>query len=198
MRRNVFIFVCAIALLATAVLEAQDAPKRKDLGAIGDVKLSLLGPKEFQNRNGDGWILMQPLNDKLKNEALQGKFAEFFQATGLKDVPDGRGVFLRGMNMGRNGGTGDPSGDSRAVGSSQTDAFAKHDHGGGDHSHPHGSSHWPNGGMYNNNRHYLAGGDQGHTNGKFAIRGSGRTIVAQGEAETRPRNVSVYVYVKVR
>ena len=44
------------------------------------------------------------------------------------NVPDLRGMFLRGLNKGRNDGKQDPEGGSRVLGDYQTDMFASHTH----------------------------------------------------------------------
>ena len=100
---------------------------------------------------------------------------EYFQATGKADVPDLRGLFLRGLNAGREDGREDPEGAGRTAGDYQADTLKSHTHldqlGTG------------NGGLY-------SGGSYGESMTK--------STSATGGAETRPRNAAVYWYVKVK
>lgn len=59
------------------------------IGAVGDVKYSILAPAKFQEFNGDCWILMDG------RSIASSKLG----ATGISHVPDGQGVFLRGMDL---------------------------------------------------------------------------------------------------
>ncbi|NQY01476.1 MAG: hypothetical protein HRT70_10220 [Flavobacteriaceae bacterium] len=90
------------------------------------------------------------------------------------------GRFLRGID--RSGKNIDVAG-KRKEGSTQEDQFQ-------DHKHKHGSSHWPNGGMYNTVRSQFAGGDQNHSTAAYGIEGAVGDGVRTGK-ETRPKNVAV-------
>lgn len=91
-------------------------------------------------------------------------------------LPDLRGMFLRGMNEGRT--DGDPDQD-RQVGSYQADAFAKHDH--------------------NLKFHYRSfKGDGGKGRPALDEGTSPKPVTPiQGNRETRPKNVAVYFYIKI-
>jgi len=105
---------------------------------------------------------------------------EYFQATGNSNVPDLRGMFLRGLNVGRADGKEDPDpdfeGNIRIAGSYQADTLKSH-------SHTEDLSTGDNVDIFN-------GGPFG---GNHIVQ-TGKT----GGAETRPRNMAVYWYVKVR
>jgi hypothetical protein len=100
---------------------------------------------------------------------------EYFQATGKANVPDLRGQFLRGMNEGRSDGRQDPEGSGREAGSYQADTLKSHSH------------------LEN-----LASGNGGiHSGGSYGVINQVQTGKTGG-AETRPRNMTVYWYVKVK
>ncbi|MBN1981868.1 MAG: hypothetical protein JW795_10065 [Chitinivibrionales bacterium] len=105
---------------------------------------------------------------------------EYFQATGKADVPDLRGLFLRGLNAGREDGREDPEGAGRTAGDYQADTLKTHQH------------------LIGNT--WTSTGQEGS---RYAM-GTGASVpnnwltYATGGAETRPRNAAVYWYVKVK
>jgi hypothetical protein len=100
---------------------------------------------------------------------------EYFKATGENKVPDLRGAFLRGLNAGRTDGREDPEGTDRAAGSYQADTLKSHSH------------------LEN-----LASGNGGvHSGGSYGVINQVQTGKTGG-LETRPRNVAVYWYIKIR
>ena len=100
---------------------------------------------------------------------------EYFQATGKADVPDLRGLFLRGLNAGREDGREDPEGAGRTAGDYQADTLKSHSH------------------LEN-----LASGNGGvHSGGSYGVINQVQTGKTGG-LETRPRNVAVYWYIKIR
>ena len=117
-------------------------------------------------------------------------------------LPDLRGVFLRGLNSGRNDGKQDPDGEARLAGSYQSygtklpkTPFRGKTQESGRHKH-----------RYTSSREYGAGpGDHArakHDGPIVQTQESGQhrhqvTISSGGDDETRPANVSVYFYIKV-
>jgi len=99
--------------------------KVKNIGAIGDVKYSVLPPMKFKEKNGNGWVLM---DDKipLRGSDLGGE--------GILELPDARGMFIRGLNVKRSDDKADPYQDEhpkkkeRGVGDYQIDDFKSHNH----------------------------------------------------------------------
>ncbi|HEV7588859.1 MAG TPA: hypothetical protein VGO40_12155 [Longimicrobium sp.] len=147
-------------------------------GSLGDVRYSILDLTHFQARNGPGWVFMNgapiPDSDLCRNE-------------GICTLPDARGVFIRGMNVGRPSATGDVD-SNRPVGAFQPDTFASHRH-----SLPSPldeAGHTING---NGTRARIDVDDGppwgGHT--------WSTTTNAAGSAETRPRNIALYTYIKI-
>lgn len=104
---------------------------------------------------------------------------EYFQATGNANVPDIRGMFLRGLNEGRNDGKEDPDldfeGNLRIAGSYQADELKSHSH------------------LEN-----LASGNGGiHSGGSYGVINQVQTGITGGN-ESRPRNMAIFWYVKVK
>ncbi len=170
-----------------------------NIGAIGDVKWSLLPPTDFRNVNGNGWMLLA--GDEIPNEDL----ADF----GISKLPDARGCFLRALNgvimpdgnmkqlRSNRAEQGDPEGDTRTVGSFQFDSFDEHSHEvlrtpSGD------DGEWPQRAFQN-----LMSGDRGgvHVSKSDQARHNDKLgpkyIKDIGGSETRPRNIALYCYVKV-
>lgn len=103
-------------------------------------------------------------------------YIEFIAATGMANIPDLRGMFLRGLNEGRNDGKQDPEAGTRTAGSYQADTLKSHSH----------LEELSSG----ENKDWYGGGDHG---GNFI-----KNTAAFGGLETRPRNSAVYWYIKVR
>lgn len=150
--------------------------QRKNIGAIGDVKYSILEPPKFMEVNGSGWVIMAGQN--ITNSDLH----EF---SGISILPDSRGQFIRSMNLGRNSEEGDTQGD-RQVGTSQLDSFQGHQLEIGVLGSP----------------GQLPGFRSGPNNGPSFKNALG--IVELGEygtprvgMETRPRNITLYTYIKI-
>jgi hypothetical protein len=169
----------ASLMVATALVGWRRAPND---GNIGEIRYSILDPTHFQAENGSGWVLMD-------GRAITD--TDLCRDRGICSVPDARGVFLRGMNLGRDAATGDPDG-NRAAGAAQADQVARHDHGlnhqvwvalqwGG-----HGSG--PNGGDH---PLFSKGRGAGDNNPQWLA------TTAVGGSETRPRNIAAYAYMKV-
>ena len=125
------------------------------------------------------------------------------------NLPDARGVFLRGLDNGRGLDSG------RSLGSYQGDTFASHAHGVNDPGHAHGvydpghahgiyggsSGSYQGGGAYGasfgNNGNSGAGTTAGNGTGIGIYgNGTGISIQANGSGETAPKNLAVNVLIK--
>lgn len=142
-------------------------------GVIGDVKYSILEPNTFYKVNGKGWVLMD--GRSIDSSALFN--------LGQTRIPDARGLFIRAMDMGRDtvDNKGDPEWSSRDVITPQMDDFRKHNH----HINivlSHGN--WAYGG---NNW-----ATQTNTDPKTA------DSFNEGGKETRPKNIALYIYIKIK
>ncbi|BBM84558.1 hypothetical protein UABAM_02919 [Candidatus Uabimicrobium amorphum] len=140
----------------------------KQIGAIGDIKYSLLPLDEFQKQNGSGWVLLAGQEIEKTPLAL---------VLGIKKLPDARGVFLRGRNYNRSKNEGNPKGDL-LVGTYQKDDFKSHGH------------KTTNANSHNGHGRPATGGDGSEGVGYH-------TSCNSGGRETRPRCITVNIYVKV-
>ena len=146
----------------------------KSIGAIGDVKYSVLPPDKFKEENGNGWVLM---DDKipLQNSDLNTKH-------GITKLPDARGLFIRGLNLKRSDDKADPyksenDDKERLVGDYQEDMLKRHSH------------------------KYLSA-DRKDVSGKgsksdFAWNSKEYTSKPTGGLETRPKNIALFTYIKI-
>lgn len=158
---------------------------------LGDVKYSILSEAQFQQVNGAGWVLMKR---QYKGDLVTGNEPSVFDYMdgnneNLSYLPDARGVFLRGksFNSGKN-----PDGDL-LLGTFQDDMFASHTH------------------IQDPHTHNMIGEVQdGATASPGVPRLGGSTIrdmsiqatraVNQyaGGNETRSKNITVNIFVKVK
>jgi hypothetical protein len=172
-------------------------------GAVGDIKHSILNPAQFAAVNGACWVPMdgRPLaaTDQLRI------------ITGMANVPDGSGLFIRSQEF-NGGGDNDPGRDSNSpIASVQQDDIRSHNHtmgssGSHNHSIPYDSGGGGSGG--NNPMLWFTNvEDQGtfHTNGAFANGFAStdfdgnhtHTINNTGGAETRSKNLNLWVYIRI-
>jgi hypothetical protein len=151
---------------------------------LGDVRDSVLEPGVFTSRNA-GWVLMDGRN-------VEG--SDLFAINGAANIPDGRGVFIRGMDLGRNAidGKGDPEGNTRVLNIVQMDEFLAHNHDIRDPGHAH-IFRVPNG----NGSSGIPGNPQGLEETPTSRSQTGITIELRGGVETRPRNIVLYRYIKI-
>jgi hypothetical protein len=155
---------------------------------VGTIIASMLEPADFAREVGD------VERTKKQWEIADGReidtASDYCQLTKKTKIPDLRGMFLRGMNV--EGAGADPD-KNREVGTSQEDAFQKHDH--------EIKPDWPLTGY--EKKAYERGdanepGYTKHADGKDAPKVETlRTTVAGTEDETRPKNVAVYFYIKI-
>lgn len=152
---------------------------------IGSIFASMSGIDEMKKSNSNFskyWALA--------DGSVVDRSSKYFQAKtdgSLNNVrlPDLRGLFLRGLNVGRSDGKQDPDGATRVVGDFQADSISKHDHG-------RGMANWPDsgvGGVVRPN----GGRDQhpDHWNPRYI------PPVSYGSTETRPKNASVYYFIRI-
>ncbi|MBK9337218.1 MAG: hypothetical protein IPM98_11850 [Lewinellaceae bacterium] len=161
-------------------------------GAVGDVKYSVLSPAEFVSRNGDCWVPMDgralATGDSLR------------VIKGWTVLPDAGGLFLRSQEF-SGGADNDPNRTSTtAIATVQQDEFESHNHtasNAGAHTHTvtdrhmnesSGSGEYPDGdgtGTSNTIRTTSSDGDHTHP------------ISNTGALETRPKNLNLWVYIRI-
>lgn len=156
--------------------------------AVGDIKYSIIPPSKIETTLGPGWVLMDG-RDLKDTDKLR-------QLTHMQRIPDARGMFLRGMNEGRSGDFADPTGNRQILDQPQSDQFKEHNHGGGNHSH---KTSIANGAQSQWGGYIVRISETSANAGKFYEKDtdSGETIRLEGGKETRPKNIAVYIYVKI-
>ncbi len=137
---------------------------------VGTIIPSMFSPKKMETDNYDGiWILADGREISINTK--------YYKKTGSSRVPDLRGMFLRGLNEGRTDNWKDPEGDSRGVGSFQEDQLKSHSHG------------------VNASYDPIINGPTITLDLSQRYRPSSTDVT--GGNETRPKNVSVYYYIKI-
>jgi hypothetical protein len=169
--------LAAAAAALVVVTLGTAATRRQTVAELGDVRYSVLDAAHFRAVHGDGWVLMDGRN--INNTAL-------CQDQGFCQLPDARGVFIRGMNLGRAPDAGDADGD-RQLGALQADAIKSHQH----RLEHIGELGWSNVG--NGSAHRIVT-DDGGTWGNWH---PPTTTTSVGHSESRPRNIALYTYIKV-
>lgn len=92
---------------------------------VGDVKYSILSEAEFQNVNGDEWVLLKGQTETELGLVGEDHVFNYINNTDNFDVtklPDARGVFLRGRNNARSDGMHNPDGELK-IGQSFNDGI---------------------------------------------------------------------------
>lgn len=85
---------------------------------VGSVVASMLTEAQFQTQSGPGWVLA---------DGRSANGTRYKDITGQANIPDFRGLTLRGKNNGRVDGKQNPDGDL-ALGAYQADMYASHTH----------------------------------------------------------------------
>lgn len=152
---------------------------------VGDVVYSVLKPDEFMQLHGSSWTLMD-------GRAIDQQF-DLRRMFGWTNVPDARGLFLRSMNLGRDKATGDAGADNlnnRVVGSYQDDILKLH-------SHLQDENYNVALRLFQNSDPYGTIRDSDRSTNEPVLLGDNKKIVPFGGAETRPRNIALYTYIKI-
>lgn len=167
-------------------LGALEARPPKASAPVGTVVASLLTPAQFAAEVPDDevWVVADGSTNHTNTR--------WFEVTGKAAIPDLRGRFLRGANLGRAVAQGNP--DDTALGAEQGDRFGRHSHTvytgavRGREDGCQAQAFWGRG--ENDNFAESAG---------LCTSGSGDNspLSMEGGAETRPRNVTVNYYVRV-
>lgn len=171
-------------------------------GSIGSFEQSMLTEVQYQALYGSGWIITD-------GRSVTG--SKYHILTGNTNVPDFRGLVIRGKNNGRSDGNQNPDGEL-ALGQFQDHLFTQHDHGGGSHSHNGNTSgEITNGHRINYGEPFGINGYQGgasypdsnvsnslnHTH-SFTTNGPNSTVlILQGGNETRMRNVTMNSFIRI-
>ena len=184
---------CAIIQLANRIQKIED-------GFVGEYKYSDLTEAELQGEYGTKWILADG------RDVTGSKYAEI---TGRNNVPDARGLFFRGKNNGRSDGNENPAGE-QDLGSYEddttrrprnsnfsTDPSGSHYHVQGQVAGGAGRYGTTNTGI--NGQFYDTGGGISGTNGQNTSSAGNHThfVTGGGDAETRPKSLTVNIFIKI-
>lgn len=161
-----------------------------DSGAVGNIQASVLTPEQFATAVGDADAFDPVINKWVLADGRDITGSKLAELSGETLVPDLRGMFLRGLNVGRADGLQDPDGTNRRSGDLQEDQFQGHGH-----IHEVGS----NGNAYSYGTFQGVYGTNYYAGPTRVLRPS--TLDPYGDAkygtETRPKNVAVYYYIKI-
>jgi hypothetical protein len=161
---------------------------------VGSVVPSLLAESQFQNEYGDGWVLAD-------GRSVEG--SRYETITGNKNLPDLRGMFIRGKNNERTDGEQNPAGDL-LLGAYQSYATAL----------PNKAFVTQSAGAHNHSTSIIRRGPEGSPASSMHIVPANRQIdpdirwttttagthshtIVGGDAETRPRNVTVNFFIRI-
>jgi hypothetical protein len=151
-------------------------------GAVGDVKYSFLNPTQFAKYNGDCWVPLDggglPLSSALRQE------------TGITTLPDAGGLFVRAQEF-SGGDNNDPERDaSTTIGTIQDGAIQSHRHTVSQTT----IRKMSNDDDLSNQPEFDRG--NGVTEASFPIPPDPNTSFTGG-AETRPKNLNLWIYVRI-
>ena len=176
-------------------------------GALGDVKHSILNPEQFAQVNGACWVPMdaRPLqtSDKLR------------QIVGISSLPQVGGLFIR-TNDYNMSDRRDPGRNTTSV-NLQADLMASHNHGMDNQGwHRHGlrsntgASDGTSRGLRASSCNAVSGNNNGNNSGyPYNFKGNGdpfymteegghtHNIFSSGGAETRPKNINLWTYIRI-
>lgn len=198
MKKKNLLIACAFLALSVLTLYSFKAPQKKadKDGVVGTIITSVLDYDHFTRINGDPTVINPKVSKWVPADGRQIPGSKLSELTQMQNAPDLRGRFLRGLNTIYSNGQpalsiatadeDDPN-SNRKPGDYQGDIIKKHSHEFSHmiqvaptepHSGPGGFKHSPAGSEAYNN---------------YSVTGEN----PDGGSETRPKNVSVYYYVKI-
>ena len=165
---------------------------------LGEIKQSILTVSQFQSLNGSCWVLMDGQN--IEGKALSS-------LTGLNNVPDARGLFLRSLDNGKGIDAGRVLGSIQAQATARpTTSFTGDTTSTGAHGHnvsnvQYGGSSSDDPANENSFASGLPGANSVRTNTigntTSGTHSHSLSITGGGDAETRPANIAVNYFIKV-
>ena len=167
----------------------------------GTVIASVLEPKLFLSEGREEkWRLADA--STIPPGSKYGTLVANASIASIDRLPDLRGVFLRGLNIGRTDGKEDPDGNNRKAGDYQGVATKRPNRAftgvtveSGEHSHGFDGSRHHNSGAGDHARAKPKG--QRRTTSPAGKHRHNVEITGGGDKETRPANASVYLYIKI-
>ena len=154
-------------------------------GYVGDIITSALTEAQFQAQRNGTWVLMD-------GRSVVG--SRYQALTSQANIPDGRGLFLRGKNNGRVDGLQNPAGEV-AIGTYQADDNKAHTHttsgGGGGSATTYVDQNVVGG------ANQLVGTNNTAPAGSYTFPGGAVTVNSSGGVDSRPRNITVNYFIKI-
>lgn len=189
---------------AISVNSAQRIAQGGCSGQVGDLKYSILPPAQFAVQNGTCWVPMD-------GRPIPG--TTLAAVMGIPTIPNMSGLFLRATEY---NGNQDPERVNNAAPTLQTDGYGTHGHAvnlnttsAGEHTHEYFDRNWiydPENAIYAinnqpNNESNLPLSNFGTVQldfpaGDHTHQVNGNTAAAGG-AETRPKNMNFFIYIRV-
>ncbi len=151
---------------------------------VGTIISSILTPAQFATQAEDPSTFDATVSKWALADNRDVTGSSFASVTGSSTVVDLRGMFLRGVNSGRSDGNQDPGG-ARTAGSLQQDELESHNHSNGAFQY-----------LLQDSCSDTIAAAKDNTCGEPNLV-SREAIQASGGAETRPRNVAVYYYIRI-
>ena len=99
-----------------------------DTAIVGSVQATLLAPEVFAAQVGDAAQFDPSTSRWALADGRDVRGSAYSAITGMTHLPDMRGMFIRGLNRGRDDGLQDPDGAARANGDIQLDTLQGHGH----------------------------------------------------------------------
>lgn len=161
---------------------------------VGEVKFAMLTESQFQTKLNTDWLMING-QTLLASDYPELALLRPEWVSGLDLILPTGGDFLR-INTGRN------------LGSFEADEFKSHNHGGGNHNHSYDAV-----SAYKNNDYFYSDGVAYYHNtgnngddsayrpnilGKKYVDSSGTIINTEGGSETRPKNIAINAFIKVK
>jgi hypothetical protein len=175
----------------------------KDIASlpVGSVVASTMTPELLSSLVGDPPQFDATKSSWVLADGRDVSGSRFAKVSLTSRVPDLRGLFLRGLNLGRGDSFADPDGTNRQAGDYQLDEIRAHEHPAESRTtifpNPHSHTTRVPGG----NDSSGAPGHQGlvpEASSAVSLSAVTTTVVgATGGKETRPRNAAVYYYIKI-
>jgi len=154
---------------------------------VGSIVPSMLNENQFKAQVGDPSTFSSSSSKWTLADGRAIPGSAYSTVTSQPNAPDLRGMFLRGLNVGRSDGKQDPEGGSRSIGHYQADMVITHNHKNGSYDRL----------MKADGYSTMGGGVDNTFNGLEVNLYNSAIIQPYGGTETRPKNIAVNYYIRI-